>query len=43
MELDTTPDEFLVGTSRHTSEEWKILRSFCVRWTKRNWLLRKIS
>ena len=21
--LDTTPDEFLVGTSRHTSEEWK--------------------
>lgn len=21
--LETTPDEFLVGTSRHTSEEWK--------------------
>ena len=23
LALDTTPDEFLVGTSRHTSEEWK--------------------
>jgi len=21
--LDTTPDEFLVGTSRHSDEEWK--------------------
>ena len=23
LALDTTPDEFLVGTSRHTSAEWK--------------------